>query len=397
MTQTLRIVNVQITGSSSIDVTFTENLTPNLITANVSILSETPNVPDAQVLQVAVSGAILSITCTPLSEFAAYFLQFQSTPQNPFTSVNGDAKVSEDGVSNKYLIQGPLDADNPVKQFLLSFFNGNIYNTDSDQTLVSRYIQSLATTMTRALYDIRQLKNENYLSFTVSDESKTRGSGPEDRLNEEGAYDIFRVGLAPTGANANTTFSYPYFPDYPVTLQRELQTETLKLGSSDKAGLFNINDLTLNLSKGPVTRVNSIVFTLTTSNPVYTYNIPLLGYQLLDSRYDQDYASNYLLLSNTQVKLNEAILQDPNFVVDQIFKIDVQYESKDLGRVVDATSVQVYTTLPASREVLPPIINIFNLKHAPVTDANNNIPTLGGVTFTDPNSNTGAPHPAFTN
>ena len=31
------------------------------------------------------------------------------------------------------------------------------------------------------------------------------------------------------------------------------------------------------------------------------------------------------------------------------------------------------------REVLPPIINIFNLQHAPITDASNNPATIGGV------------------
>ena len=78
-----------------------------------------------------------------------------------------------------------------------------------------------------------------------------------------------------------------------------------------------------------------------------------------------------------------------------MFNVTVQYQSQDLGRVIDATSVDVYTTLTSIREVLPPIENIFNLQHAPITDTNNNIPTLGGVSFLNPNSNTGSPHPAF--
>lgn len=395
MTVALRFVNVQVLSPSSIDVTFAENITPNLVPANVSIFSDTINVPDPQVMKVSVSGAVLSITCTPLGELASYFLQFQSTPQNPFVSTNGDTKISEDGVSNKFLIQGPLDPDNPVKQFLTSFLKDNIYNIDTDQTVVSRYVQALSTILVRALYDIRQVKNENYLSFTIVDEQQIRGEAAYDRLNEEAAYEIVRVGLTPTGANATATFQFDSFPYFPVTLQRTFWTESLTLSSTDQPGTFNVNNLTFNLSHSPVTRVNSIVFTLLTPNPVYNYDIVKLGYSLLDSRYDQDFASDYLLLADNQVRLNEAILSDPLFDINNIFKIDVQYEYKDLGRVIDGTTVQLYTTEQSVREVLPPIINIFNLKHAPITDASNNIPTLGGVVFTNPNTNIGAPHPAF--
>ena len=101
------------------------------------------------------------------------------------------------------------------------------------------------------------------------------------------------------------------------------------------------------------------------------------------------------MLANNQVQLNTQILSDPLFDINQVLNVTVQYQSQDLGRVVDATTVDVYTTLTSIREVLPPIENIFNLQHAPITDSNNNIPALGGVSFLDPNSNTGSPHPAF--
>ena len=78
MTAILRIVNVVIADSSDIAVTFTEELTSNLLPTNVSILSQTDNVPDSQVLQVTVSGNMFSIICQPLTPYAAYILQFQS-------------------------------------------------------------------------------------------------------------------------------------------------------------------------------------------------------------------------------------------------------------------------------------------------------------------------------
>lgn len=396
MTQNLRIVSVKVLDSSNIEVKFTDNLVTNLVTSNVSIIADTPNVPDSIVQEIKVTGAIMSIVCQPLSQFATYFIKFQSTAQHPFISVNGTAKLSEDGVSNKYLITGPLEPDNPIKSFLSSYFKDNIYETDNDQTVINKYLDSVATSLARALYDVRQVKNENYLSFTVGDEPHTRGAGPTDRLFEESAYEVIRVGRAASSANANTNFSFEFFPTYPVTLQRKSNIEVLHADSIDEPGKFNINTLVLNLSAKPVTKVNSIVFTFTTANPVYVYNIEQLGYQIKDSKYDQDFGFSYQLLEDNQIKINDVVLADSNFSLADIFKIDIEYESKDLGRVILDENVTVYTTLFSIREVLPPIINVFNLKHAPLVDASNNIPTLGGITFIDPNNAVpGAKHPAF--
>ena len=395
MTAILRIVNVEIVDSTDINVTFTEPLTSNLIPANVSILSQTENVPDAAVLQLTVNGAVLSIACQPMTPYAAYYLQFQSVTEYKFESLNGDAVISQDGVSNRYLIIGPLAPDNPVMDYLQNFYQNNIYRASDTTTVVNSYLQSIAVNFSRALYDIRQVKNENYLSFTVLDEQHTRGSGPFDRLFEEATYDIFRVGFGPTNAIATTSITFANFPYYPVTLQRQVVTQTIMPSSNNNDGTFNINTLTFNLANNPVTKVDSIVFTLLTANSNYVYNIPLLGYQLLNSTFDQQYASSYLLLANNQVKLNEAILQDPLFSLDQIFNITITYEYQGLGIQVDQNTVDVYAIKKSVREVLPPIINIFNLQHAPITDSSGNTITTGGVTFTDPNSNTGAPHPAF--
>lgn len=391
----LRIIQVQVIDSSNVDVTFTENLTPNLSVSNVSIIADTPNVPSSQILQINISQNILSIVCQPLTPLAAYFVQFQSTNSQPFESLNGDAKLLQDGISNKYLITGPLESNNPVKNYLNSYFKDNIYKIEDDNTLVGKYIKSLSILLSRALYDIRQLKNENYLSFTIIDEQQTRGPGPFDRLNEEAAYEVIRVGRNPSSTNANLNFHFDIFPSFPVTLQKQNILESLTVDSKDDPGKFNINSLILNLSNFPVTRVNSIIFTFTNAH-VYTYNISELGYQIKNSRYDQDFGFTYLPLLNNQIKINEKILEDSNFNLNSIFKIDIQYEYKDLGRVIDDTTLTVYTTLLSPREVLPPIINVFNLQHAPVTDSSNNIPIIGGIIFLDPNSTIpGALHPAF--
>lgn len=391
----LRIVSVSVDSSTQITTTFTENLTLNLTPANVTITSATAGVADSQVQSVSVTGAALTVECLPLIPFAAYYIAFVSTMEQPFESLNGDAKILQDGVSNQYLITGPIDPDNPVKDYLTNFFSGNIYDTGDSTTIISQYIDSLSVNLARCLYDIRQIRNENYLSFQVVDEQQFRSEGPYDRLYEEGVYEVMRVGLGPTNAQASLTLTFDDFPSFPVTLQQQSNQELLNISSNSQSGTFNIDTLVLNLSNSPVTIVTSIVFTLNTANPLYTYNIPLLGYQLNNSTYDQNYASTYDLLQPNQVKLNAQILQDPLFDINQIIQIQVQYQSKDLGRVIDSSSVDIFTTLSSVREVLPPIENIFTLQHAPITDSSNNVPTTGGVSFLDPNSNTGSPHPAF--
>lgn len=391
----LRIANVQIIDSSNIDVTFTENLTSNLITANVSILSETQNVPDSEVLQISVVGSVLSINCQPLTTLATYSLQFQSVSLHPFISINGDAKIQEDGVSNVYLISGPLEPENPIQNYLNDFLQGNIYNNQDDTTVVANYIKGISLALSRALYDIGQVKNENYLSFNIIDEHKVRGAGPFDRLEEEGAYEILRVGATPSDATATNSFDFDFFPSSPVTLQREVATEVLTPNSFDDDGIFNINSLTLNLSNAPVTKVRSMTFTFNTANPVYVYDIPLLGYQILDSRYDQDFGFNYLQLADNQIRINDAVLSNPQFQINKLIRVDIEYEYKNLGIVVDPSTVSVYAIENVTREVIEPIVNVLTLKHAPITDSSNNIPILGGAIFIDPNNNTGLPHPAF--
>lgn len=178
---TLRILNVAVASSTSINVTFTNLLNPNLITSNISIISETPGAPDSLALKLYVTGAILSITCQPLTPLASYFLRFQSVPNHLFESLHGDAIISNDGVSNQFLITAPLGPENPVSNYLGAFYNGSIYDAMQDpNSIVSQYINSLAVNLSRALYDIGQLKNENYLELDVVDEQKIRGGGPFD-------------------------------------------------------------------------------------------------------------------------------------------------------------------------------------------------------------------------
>jgi len=393
--QNLRILEVKVTSSTTITATFTENLTSQLSIDNVYISSETINVNDPKVLSVSVKDNELSIECQPLTNLAAYYVKFKSTSNNPFISLNGDAIILNDDVSSRYLVLGPADPENPIKTYLSNFLREGIYNIDDDTTVVSSYVRGLSEILAKSLYDIRQAKNENYISLDVIDELKVRGAGPFDRLDKEGAYEVSRVGLSKSGSNVSKKITFDVFPTYPITLQKQDFSESLIVGSEDNVGIFNVNTLTLNLSKTLVTKLKSIVFTLNTVNQVYTYNIEKYGYQILNNRYSRDYAFEYFTLNDNQIRLSDYIKSDPLFDIKQILKIDVEYEYKDKGIVLTGGYPEVYTSLPISREVLPPILNVFSLKNAPIVDNNGEVPLIGGVKFINSDNLTEEVHPAF--
>lgn len=392
--ENLRPLNSSVVDSVTITVQFSAALNKNISIENISIQSQLNNVPNPEVKKISITDTTVKITCQPLTQLASYYVYFNNTQSVRFTSINGDATIIDDGISNRILILGPIPSNNPLKTFADLYLKDNIYDL-SDGTVVSMFLNLLSTVNSKVLYDIRQVKNEAYLSLLIKDEQKTKTNNPFERLTEESAYEIVRVGKTKTGTNANLKFNITEFTSSPITLQKNNFSDTLLQGTTNTKGYFNKIDLILNLNKSPVTKITSIVFTLQTGNPIYTYDLDRLGYQILDSRYDSSRAFNYLLLNDSQIKLNDEILSDPLFDITKILNIQVSYEYKVLGRYVDATTVSVTDTKNAQREVLQPLLNIVNLKHAPIVDSNGTIPSLGGLTISDVNNLSTAKHPAF--
>src|ERR1700722_11970688 len=396
MVSNLRIISITVTTSTSITAKFTAPLSEEIGVPNVLLQSQTPGVLDGQVVAVTASGANLIITTLPLIPFAAYFITFQSTTETLFSSLNGDAVLPNDGVSNKQLILAPALPDDPSINYLNSFFLNNVYNY-TPPSIIGSYLQGIGSTISQTIYDIRQSGNENYLTFTVTDEQKTRGAGAFDRLDEESAYEVLRVGITPTGATLNNTTQLNPFPSYIVSLIATENSDSLQASSEDTAITFNVDDFTLNLSKQNVIILNSVVFIYNSAVTPYTYNIQQYGYQILNSEYDPNYAFTYFQLNSNQIKLNDQVLSDPNFSLDNIASIQVSYQYKNTGKIVDSTTLVIDTDLSSGREIVPPIENIFTLQHAPIVTASDVVGSLGDVTFIDPNAIPGSntPHPAF--
>lgn len=392
----LRVVSVNVVNSTTITAQFTKNLNPDIGANNISIISQADGVPSPSIVQTSIQANVLTIVTQPLTPQSPYLITFQSTSEVLFQSLNGDATLFQDGITNTQIIIGPIDSSNTIQQFLLNYYAQNIYESADSSKLVNKLIQSMATLLSKALYDVRQVKNENYLSFIVQDEQKVRGTGPFDRLLEEGAYEVLRVGKTPTGTISIMHVPFNDFPFFPVTLLANPVIEFLHASNVDGVGIFNINDFTLTVSNPNVSQLTSVVFNFSDGYAPYTYNIQNFGYQILNSEYDQNFGFSYASLNNNQFKLSETVLNDPNFHLLNITQVQTSYQFKNLGRIINPATVSVTTVLSSARETLPPIINIFALKHAPIVNSLGNSVTTGGVIFIDPNAIVlGTPHPAF--
>ena len=399
----LRIVDVKAVSGTNLVARFTSPLASDLKIDNISIVSQTVNVPNCVVLSVTVIKDTLDITCQPMTEQAVYDVTFTSTILARFRDLNNTQFLIEDGQANVETILGPNDPDNPFYSNLKNFLHDQVYNLE-DRTVASNVIRSFAVYFAKALYDIKQARNENYLTKLVLDEPKTRGAGPFDRLAQEGAYEIIRVGRFKDNFIVNGTINYATVPTALISLrQTSITDEVVMASSTDTLKSFNINTFTLNVSQNPVIRLDKVVFyynkVLPNGGVTYQYNVSTLGYQILDQRYDPDFAFKYLTLQANQFRLSEKALLDPNFSLSGITKVTVSYTYKNLGRMVDPASVVVSKPITVLREVLDPLKNIFNLNFSPIIDGNGVVAKTAGVTFLDPNASPALSkkHPAFLN
>lgn len=390
----LRLKDIKVSDSVTVKALFTDALNPSISKNNLTIKSNIPNIPDVEVLSVTIQQNILVATTRPMTPQASYFVTFKSTDLVKFNSLNGQNTLFEDGKTNVALIIGADDPANPYRDEIISTISGNnIYNMSS-QTLIRTFLNCYSDDIKRAASDIGQAKNDNYLSKTIIDEVKTRGSGPYDRLDEEGSYEIIRVGKTVTEYNATSSISFASIPRGPITLQG-VKVNSEKLIAGYGKGTFN--GFLLEVNNTPVTKLTSVTFVYKNGSK-FIYNLRTYGYQIYNTRYDQDFSSTLLSLKENQFQLNSDILNIPGFVLPTVGDfIYVNYEFKSLGTVIDENSVTLSQIKSSIREVTPPLLTQFSLKNAPVVNGSDNILSSGGISFLDPNSNPpfSKTHPAF--
>lgn len=388
----LRIIGINAADSRTIKVKFSNNLDPNISAQNVKVLGKQDSTPDALVRSAIVSGDILIITVLPMTPFVKYDVVFSSN-QSTFKSADGRDFLVQDGVENVREVIGAEDPSNIFRDNLVSSLIGQPYVPERG-SLIRTMFNEISNGFLRIQRDIRQSKNDNYLSFYVTNERKRRGYGPYDRLSEEGAIRVDRVGLTPSNQTLSGSISYNSFPSDVITLQqRSVSDERLEAGS----GPQTFDRFTLTVNRYPVTKVNRVRI-LYQNGDVFEYNIRAFGYQINEPKYDTSFASTLLTIDDNQIKLNDEVLQEPGFSVPQNGDfVAIDYDFKSTGRIIDGDSVSVTQMHAAVRQPTPALSREFSLGNAPIVNESNNIPSIGGIAFLDPNSDEPfkTTHPAF--
>jgi hypothetical protein len=391
----LRVLDINAADSRTIKVRFSSPVTEYVSASNVLVVSKESGIPDAEVIGVSTTDDILIIETQPMTPFSRYDVIFRSTNAVKFTSVDGQSYLVEDGQANVRQVLGSEDPDNQIRDYLAMAIGGmeGVYDI-SRESLVRTILNMLSDEIRKAKADIRESKSAVFLRRFVKDEQKVRGFGPWDRLNQEGAYSVVRVGLQPTDTTIPGSIPFSYFPHDPVTLQRVvISKETLSAGFG--SGTFD--GLLLTVENSPVTKLKSVSIQYENGD-VYNYNISSYGYRINNTRYDSQFSRTLVTLEDNQFQLSDDLLDDATFVLPGgNDKIVVSYEYKNLGINVDEQSVTVTQVIPVVREPAPALSTVFSLIGGPVVTAGDQIPTSGGVVFLDPYSATPFRniHPAF--
>lgn len=382
----LRILNINAADSRTIKVRFSASLAEDIGKSNILIESEINNVPDIEVLNVFVKNEILEIETLPHTPFARYKVTFRSTNAIKFRSYDERQFLIEDNRSNVVKVLGAENDYNPTRDLFVSYLGGSnsVYNL-SRETVIRTILNQVSDMLNKAKADVRQAKTANYLEVEIKDERKTRRFGPWDRLLQEGAFEVTRVGLTPTNETLDGIIPFDNFPKEPITLQREIVTnEILVLGY----GSGTYNDITLTLKKKPVTKITNIQIKYENGN-VWSYDIKSLGYRINDPKYDPIYGRRLVTLNNNQIRLNEDIKEDSTFVLPGgTDTIIVSYEYKSLGRIIASDTVEVVEVVQQVREPAPALTTMFTVKNAPIITSTDGSPNSGGITFYDPYSET---------
>ena len=388
----LRIKRIAVTSNTNIRAQFTSNLSLSLNKDNILITPMIIGVPVPQITSVTVRNDLIDIKTTPLTPLSKYEITFKNGLVK-FSSRDSTQYLPNDQISNSRIIVGLSEPPDIIRSTLIEYLKDNVYNIDYG-TVVKSIVDSQGDLLSRALHDIGQVSSDNYLEVLIKDEVKTRGEGAYDRLNEEGAYEIVRVGLTTIESPGFTQFLYDEFPSDPITLQQTtIGSEVLSAGNG--AGTFN--GLILTVENNPVTILHSVTINYQAGGS-YTYPIETFGYRMFSNRYDSVNGSNLVTLQDNQFALNQDILENPLFnppgVGDLIY---VNYSYKSLGRIIDETSLTITQVIKCTREVCASLVTSFNLNYYPVVDDNGLIPSIGWIEFLNPFSNPpfSEPHPAF--
>jgi hypothetical protein len=386
----IRIVRLIVKSATEIEITFTHNVNTSISVENFTITSLNGSVPSVEIISISIENKIVTLYTRPMVGRAYYKLIVASTSLQQFRGARNEILL-EDGATNQVYFIGP-EEENDIRDIILEDLP-KIYDKESG-SLIYKAIDTSATEILKATHRAGEVHSANYVSITVENESITRGAGSYDRFENEGVFQILRVGIEEEGTTSQGTITFSEFPSNPVSLQQIYIEEEEVSNISNSANSFS--GLTINLSKKPIIKVSAI--RLERDSVAYPYDIVQYRYGILTSKYDSDHSYSLVDLQSNQIKLSNAAI-GPNFPYPQSGdKIYVEYYYKKIGRNVSSESVEIYKNVVTIRESAPAVSTSFFLGNAPIVDSNGNVPSLNGIEWLDPaqNYNSDVKHPAFT-
>ena len=114
----LRILNLTVSNSTTINATFSASLDPNIGISNITVEGTTTG--NLTIKSVTVASGELTITTQPMVGSALYKLVFASTSMQRFQDARAQSFLIEDGFANAVYYTG-VKEDNPIRD---QIFNG---------------------------------------------------------------------------------------------------------------------------------------------------------------------------------------------------------------------------------------------------------------------------------
>jgi hypothetical protein len=407
-----RATEISVRGYDSMQVAFSDFPSDDITPDNFSIVSNFASEAALEVYSLEITGKVVTLHHSLSSPLVSYTLIMQDTQFRSFVSQSGEP-LQVDGSANKFVFIGP-ESPNDIRDNMLNYLT-SVYD-GFENNLLHKHVSGLAEQLLSARTAIRQKSNAIYLEEVVVDQLISRGAHNSDRLPDEGAFQVDRVSSRVTGdALASSSFlfseattsgfsAFPQFnnpvlstfPATPYSLQQVISTEIV---SNTERINNSFSGLILNLLRQNITQVLSLV--LRKGGIDYPYDITTYPVGLLSNRYDTTFAYSNLALLSNQIKLDPVAVQSGHIPEpSQSDEWYVTYAYKDLGRLPDPASVQIYEVKSQVRERVPAVSNVFSLVKFPIVLPDGSPAIIGSVEFLNPLASGASPpfgsvHPAF--
>ena len=382
----LRPLAFSIPSTTQLKITFSDELNESISADNFIVTSLNGAVQDLDILGVTIAGSVVTVKTRPQVSGNYYLLKFVNTDEVPFASTKGQA-IPFDSVSRELFFVG-IDSINPFRDRMFGL-TPDLFEIEN--TNLKNIYSAQAEEFYTAQKTVGEVLSNNYLCIDVLDEPRTRTAGATDRLANENAYEVIRVGKFQTGSNPifeildytsdNDSDRLKALPVYPVSLQQVLvDTEEISIGTTGNS----FDGYLLSLLNRNVIKILSIKY-IADGEEVdcngqigVDYNVERFKYSIKDNFYDQDFAFRFAQLEDNQVLLSEFGNIPKPSVLDTI---QVSYLYKNKGRYVLEDQVEVSRVEESINESVPTNSTNFFLDHGPIVNIDNQILTRKGVRF----------------